>query len=99
MSDEIKKYIIDIVALTREKNFELGKYIEWGGSPRASIGLFIASKAEALMNGRSFVTPPDVKRVSYDVLRHRIIMNYEGQVEGVTTDKIIDEILKIVPIP
>jgi MoxR-like ATPase len=99
INDEVKSYIVDIVNATREKNFDLGRYIDFGGSPRASIGLFIASKAEAMIKGRDFVTPIDVKKVCSDVLRHMIILNYEGQVEGITSDKVVEEILKIIPAP
>jgi len=93
---DINKYIVDIVNATRrpEKyDLELGKYIELGASPRGSIGLFIASKIEALLNRSCFVTPNHVKKVAHNVLRHRIMINYEGQAEGITSDKIIDEIL------
>lgn len=65
MSPQIEKYIIDVVDATRhpkDYNIELGKYVQWGGSPRASIGLFIASKANALLQGKNFVTPPTRKR-------------------------------------
>ena len=77
---------------------QLGKYIELGASPRASIGLFIASKIEALLNGFCFVTPDHIKKVAHNVLRHRLIVNYEGQAEGMTPDKIIDEILSKVKV-
>ncbi|HLD19192.1 MAG TPA: MoxR family ATPase [Candidatus Nanoarchaeia archaeon] len=99
---KIKKYIVQIVSATRyphKFNLKLGKYVEWGASPRASIALYISSKADALMEGKSFVTPNNVKRVAADVLRHRIIINYEGQSEGVNQDQIIQEILSRVPVP
>lgn len=102
MSPQIEKYIIDIVAATRQPkdyNIDLGKYIQWGGSPRASIGLFIASKANALLQGKNFVTPQHVKEVAYPVMRHRIILNYEGIADEVKTDRIISEILSKVPVP
>jgi len=60
--------------------------------------MFIASKAHALLNGRTFVTPNDIKEIAHNVLRHRIILNYEGQAEEIKTDRIIDEILSKVPI-
>ena len=96
LKQNIKKYIVNIVQATRKPsdyNIELGKYIELGASPRASIGLFIASKTEALLKGSYFVTPEHVKRVAHNVLRHRIFVNHEGQAEDVSSDKIIDEIL------
>jgi len=98
-SDAIKKYIIDIVNVTRDKNFSYAKYISYGASPRAAIALFIASKAESLMQGRNFVTPEDIKTVIYPVLRHRIILNYQAEAEKVSSDDIINEILKQVKVP
>lgn len=102
LSKEIENYILDIVEATRNPkkyDISLGKYIEWGGSPRTSIGLFVNSKADALLNGKTFVTPQNVKNVAYEVMRHRIILNYEGEAENIKTDQIISEILKKVPIP
>jgi MoxR-like ATPase len=99
---KIEKYIVNIVDATRHPEaykISSGKYIEWGASPRASIGLFISAKAQALMLGKTFVIPEYVKDVAHDVLRHRILLNYEGQSEGVTSDKIISDILEKVEIP
>jgi MoxR-like ATPase len=99
LDEKIKKYILDIVWKTRDKDFKHGEYIEMGGSPRASINLFIASKAEALLQSRNYVIPTDVDRIAYEVLRHRIILSYRAQAEGITSEKIIDEILKVVKAP
>lgn len=99
LSDKIKTYILKIVELTRTKDFEHGRYIEWGASPRASIALFIASKARALMQGRNFVIPKDVKDVIYGTLRHRIILSYRARVENIDSDKIISEILSLIRVP
>ena len=82
-----------------KKGSEILKYIDWGASPRASIGLFIASKAQALLNGRNYVKPQDVKDVAHEVLRHRIILKYVAQAEGITSDDIITRILNKVEIP
>lgn len=98
-SDIIEEYIIKIVGESRNKDWDMGKYISYGGSPRASIAIYIASKAEALMRGRDFVIPEDVREVAYPVLRHRIILNYEAEAEGITTDMVIDNILKRVSVP
>ena len=96
----VEEYIIRIVNMTRyTKGLTFGKYIEWGGSPRASIGLYIASKARALMLGNTFVTPQHVKDVAYNILRHRILLNYEGLAENIKSDTIIKEILAKVPVP
>ncbi len=93
LGDKIKHYILDIVYKTRKKDFKYGELIEWGGSPRASIALFIASKARAMTQGRNYVIPSDVKDVAHEVLRHRIILSYRARAEKVTSDIIIDEIL------
>lgn len=100
LSPDIEKYIVKIIETTREKKgFELSNFVEWGASPRASIGLFIAAKAEALINGRNYVTPSDVKSIAYDVLRHRLILTYSASVEGINSDHVIDKILKKVAVP
>jgi len=98
-SDAIKKYIVNIVDVTRKKDLKFSKYISYGGSPRASIALYIAAKAEALMNGNDFVTPEDVNLVAYPVLRHRLILNYQAEAENIGVDKIIDSVLKEVSAP
>ena len=100
LSEDIKEYIVRIVEMTRaKKGSEILKYVDWGASPRASIGLFIASKAQALLNGRNYVKPQDVKDVAHEVLRHRIILKYVAQAEGITSDDIITRILNKVEIP
>lgn len=102
VKDAIKEYIVEIVHATRnaqEYGLKLGKYIEWGASPRASISLFIAAKAEALLSNSAYVTPQHVKDIAHDVMRHRIILNYEGQAEQVKSDDIITEVLAKIPVP
>ena len=102
LSKEVEQYIVQLVESTRNPakyGIELGKYIEWGASPRASIFLFVSSKATALMKGDTFVTPAHVKEVAHNVLRHRIILNYEGLAESVDTDELISELLSKVPVP
>lgn len=99
LNEKIKKYILRIINMTRTKDFENGKYVDWGASPRATIALFIASKARALMQGRNFVIPGDVKECVHEVLRHRIILTYRAGVEGITSNKIIDEILEKTRVP
>ena len=101
-TERINKYIVELVNATRtpkEYDISLGKYISLGGSPRASIFLFIAAKADAFMNGQKHVSPQNVKNIAHDVLRHRIMLNYRAKVDNVTTDKIIDEVLSKVKIP
>jgi MoxR-like ATPase len=98
-SSEIKKYIVKIVDETRKKEGSLGKYILFGCSPRASISLYIASKAEALLNGRNYVLPEDVKAVAYPTLRHRLILSFEAEADKIGPDEIIKELLKNVSAP
>ncbi|NOR84517.1 AAA domain-containing protein [archaeon] len=102
LAQEIKEYIVNIVDATRNpENYgmEYGKYIDWGGSPRASIALYITSKAAAFLKGRPYVLPEDVREVAPNVLRHRIILNYEGKAIELDTDEIIKELLRKVPVP
>ena len=102
LDPKLEKYIVSLVDCTRHPDkykLKLGKYIDFGSSPRASIGLYLASKAEAFINAKAFVTPQDIKKIAKDVLRHRIILNYEGQAEGISSDQIIEEILAKVPVP
>jgi MoxR-like ATPase len=101
VDDKIKRYIINIVDATRKPqkyNVSLGKYIDFGSSPRSSIAMYIASKAHALLNGRDHVTAHDVKEIAYNCLRHRIILNFEGEAEEINPEDIIKEILQKVPI-
>ena len=102
ISDKIKKYIVELVFATRfpkKYGIRYSKYIQWGASPRASINLANASRAWALMQGRSYVIPDDIKAIIHNVFRHRLILNYEGKAMGISTDQIIDEILKKVDVP
>lgn len=92
IDQKLKKYILDIVFKTREQS----DYIACGASPRASISLVIASKAAAFLDGRDFVMPQDIKKVIYDVLRHRLILTYEAEAEDKNVEDIIDDILKTV---
>ena len=96
---KIKEYILEIVTRTRTKEFRYGSYLEYGGSPRASISLYIASKAWALLNGRNYVIPSDVKAVTPSVLRHRLILSYRARAENLSSDTIIEDLLKTVRAP
>jgi MoxR-like ATPase len=99
---KINDYIVEIVNSTRNpKDYKLniGKYISLGASPRASIYLFIGAKADALVKGQTHVSPQNVKNVAIDVLRHRIKLNYRAQIDGVTEEDIINEIISKVKIP
>ena len=102
--EKVGDYILDIVFATREpenvKGLEsLKEQIQVGASPRATLALNKAARANALVNGRAYATPQDVKSVVYDVLRHRILLTYEAEAENITSDKIIDKILSVIPVP
>lgn len=102
LDPEIEKYIIKIVDATRHPakyKLEHAKFIELGCSPRAGICMYIGAKAQAMLEGKAFVTPQHVKDVAYDVMRHRLILTYEAEAEKVTADAVIKEILSKVPVP
>ncbi len=93
LDENIKHYILDIVKKTRDKNFKNSEALQYGCSPRATISLYIASKACALEQGRNYVIPEDVKTVVYDVLRHRLILSYKATIQKIKSEDIIDNIL------
>ncbi len=102
VDERIKTYILDIVFATRnpeDYRLDLRKLIRFGASPRASIGILSAARARAFLDGRGFVLPDDVKRVVPDVLRHRLLLTYEAEAEGMKPDDIIDQILHNVAAP
>jgi len=94
LDPKIKQYILRIVKKTRDKDFETGSYIDLGCSPRASIALYIAAKSEALLQGRNYVIPADIRVVAEDVLRHRLILSYRARADKITPEKIIGDIFK-----
>ena len=103
IDEKIEKYIVDIVFATRfpEKYDlkDLQGLISFGGSPRASINLALASRAYAFIKRRGYVIPEDVRAVCYDVLRHRIGLTYEAEAENITTEKIITDIMNAIEVP
>jgi MoxR-like ATPase len=99
LDERLKRYIVDIVTKTRTRDFDYGRYVELGASPRASIALYVAAKAEALAHGRNYVIPKDIKEVAGDILRHRLILSFRAKAEGVDPDKVIEEVLNIVEVP
>lgn len=102
VSDEIKKYIVDLVSATRNPEdfgMEYGQYIDYGCSPRASINLALAARANALVDQRHYVTPEDVRAVVEEVFYHRIILNYEGEAKSdIDTNDIIQNVVDRVPV-
>lgn len=103
MDEKVENYILDIVFATRNpENYRLDKLkplISYGGSPRASINLALAAKANAFLNKRGYVIPEDVRTISRDVLRHRIGLTYEAEAENVNVENIIEDVLRAIPVP
>ncbi len=103
LDPKVEKYIVDIVFATREPlNYglnELRNFIAYGASPRATINLNLAARANAFLNRRGYTTPEDVKTIAYDVLRHRIIPTYEAEAENITPEDIVRKVLNAVNVP
>jgi MoxR-like ATPase len=102
IDDRVKDYIVDIVWATRrpdEYHLGMNGLIRYGASPRATINLTLAAKANAFLNGRGYVTPQDIKSIAPDVLRHRVIVSYEAEAEEVTSEVVIHRILAGLPVP
>lgn len=102
MSDAIETYIVQLIMATRQPQAysdELREWIEIGASPRATIALERCSRAHAWLHDRDFVTPEDVQAVLYNVLRHRLILSYQAQAQGINSNKVIAQIAQVVPIP
>ncbi len=103
MDEKVESYILDIVFATRNpEKYRLEKLkplIAYGGSPRASINLALASKSNAFLSKRGYVIPEDVRTISRDVLRHRLGLTYEAEAENVTVENVIEEILRAIPVP
>lgn len=101
--EKVGEYILDIVFATRKPQDygleHLEDQIEYGASPRASLFLNLAARANAMLSGRAYATPQDVKELAHDVLRHRIILTYEAEAEDTDSDAVIDRILNEIPVP
>ena len=101
-SDALENYIVQLVVATRNPgvyNPALARWLRFGASPRATIALDRCSKAHAWLNGRDYVTPEDVHVIAHDVLRHRILLTFEAEAEGIGSDDFIDELLRQVALP
>ena len=102
MDDKIKDYIVDIVDATRDPaayKIDIASMVRYGASPRATIYLAMASRGHALIEGRGYVTPQDVKSVAMDVLRHRVMVTYEAEAEEKTSEDMVTRILESVKVP
>lgn len=101
MAEAVKTYIVELVMATRQpKNYSaaLTRWIDYGVSPRATAALSRSARALAWLKGQDFVTPEEVQAVVHDVLRHRLLLSFEAEAEGLSVDQVIDEILKLVPV-
>lgn len=102
MAENLEDYLLEIVTKTRAPEAygeDLANWIEYGASPRASIALDRCARAHAWLNGRDFVAPEDIQEMAHDVLRHRIILSFEAEAEGITKDKFIDTLLSRIAVP
>ena len=101
--EKVGEYILDIVQATREPSAfglaPLANQIEMGASPRATLWLHVGARAHALLHGRAYATPQDVKEIARDVLRHRILLTYEAEAENVNADQVVETILNTIPVP
>lgn len=101
-SDMLEQYIVQLVIGTRNPiaySDELARWLRYGASPRATIALDRCSKAHAWLAGRDYVTPEDIHTIAHDVLRHRVLLTYEAEAEGVSSDDFVDELLRLVALP
>ena len=101
MSDELQAYIIQLIINTRETQTldkDLDRWLDYGASPRATISLDRCARAAAWLAGRDFVTPEDIQNMAFDVLRHRLILTYEAEAEGIDSDRVIEKLIAITPV-
>jgi len=102
MAENLEKYIIQLVFATRNPGAygaDLAQWLQYGASPRASIYLDRCARVNAWLDGRDFVGPEDIQAMAPDVIRHRLILNYEAEAEGVTADRVISELIARIAVP
>jgi MoxR-like ATPase len=102
LDDKVKRYVVEVVHATRQPadyGLNLGPYIQYGASPRATIFLARGARAQAFLEGRAYVTPQDVKTIGPDVLRHRVTVTYEAEAEEVTSEQLIGQIFDRIKVP
>lgn len=100
MSEAVEEYLVQLILATRNSTAysgELGQWLDYGASPRATIALDKCSRALAWMEGRDFVTPDDIRAVAHDVLRHRLILSFEAEAGGINASQVIDKLIETVP--
>ena len=102
LAEPLEQYLVQLIIATREGakfDEQLGRWIEFGASPRATIALDKCARAHAWLHGRDFLAPDDIQAVVHNVLRHRIILSYEAQADGITKDQVISRIVELVAVP
>ena len=102
MAENLEQYLIQLILASRRPagyGDDLAQWLQYGASPRATIALDRCARAHAWINGRDFVSPEDIQAIAFDVLRHRLILHYEAEAEGVTTDKAVRELIARVAVP
>jgi len=101
MADDLEQYIVQLIMATRKPELysaELARWLSYGASPRATIALDRCARAKAWLSGREFVTPQDVQAVFHNVVRHRLVLSYEAEAQGIDADQVLSEILALVPV-
>jgi len=102
LDEALEQYIVQLIIATRQPqsyDAELANWIEFGASPRATIALDKCARAHAWLMGRDFVGPDNIQAVFHNVLRHRLLLSYEAEAEGVNSNKVLDKIMQLVPVP
>lgn len=102
MADNLEAYLLHLVLTTRTPQTygdDIEKWLQYGASPRASIALDRCARARAWLAGRDYVAPEDIQTMAYDVMRHRLILTYEAEADGITPDKLIDELISRIAVP
>ena len=102
LSDELEEYIVNVVVATRNPgavNADLNGQVMYGASPRACMGIDRAARAHAWLEGRDYVGPEDIQAIAPDVLRHRLVMSFEAEADGITPDSVIEGVLDGVGVP
>ena len=102
IDEKIRDYIVNLISATRhpsEYKLKIDQYLQFGASPRATISLALAAKAWAILQGRAYVVPQDIKEIGMDVLRHRVIPSYEAEAEDISSEDLVQSIFEAVPVP
>ena len=102
LSEPLEEYIVQLVLATRDPapyGADLAGSVSWGASPRGTIALDRCARARAWLDNRDYVSPDDVHAVIHDVMRHRVLLSYEAEADGVTVDQLVDRLLDLVPVP